>query len=326
MTSYAPRLSVIVPVRNRGAAFAHCLDALLASTQAPEEILVVDDASEEDVVSVARARGVALERLPRRQGPAGARNQAARRASGDVLVFIDADVAVRPGTLSRIADSFHDPGVAAVFGSYDADPSERNFVSQYKNLTHHFVHQGGKREASSFWTGCGAVRRGIFEAVGGFDPERCCMEDVELGYRMSAAGHRILLDKELQVRHLKRWSFRDLLREDVFCRAVPWSRLILERGMPDDLNVKVSQRLSAAATVLATLALAGALLEARLLWLAAALALLVALLNLPLYRFFFRLRGARFTALAFGMQLLYYVYSTGTFAILWLGHQLRRRV
>ena len=52
-----------------------------------------------------------------------------------------------------------EPGIAAVFGSYDDEPGAPNLVSQYRNLLHHFVHQTGRTEASTFWTGCGAVRR-----------------------------------------------------------------------------------------------------------------------------------------------------------------------
>ena len=46
------------------------------------------------------------------------------------------------------------------FGSYDDTPTDRGFVSRYKNLLHHYVHQTARREASTFWTGLGAVRGG----------------------------------------------------------------------------------------------------------------------------------------------------------------------
>ena len=57
-------------------------------------------------------------------------------------------------------------------------------VSQYRNLLHHFVHQHGHAEASTFWAGCGAIRRAAFDAVGGFDAARFprpSIEDIELG-------------------------------------------------------------------------------------------------------------------------------------------------
>jgi hypothetical protein len=121
-------------------------------------------------------------------------------------------------------------------------------VSQFKNLFHHFVHQHSNEEASTFWSGCGAVRRQAFLEAGGFDAvryDRPCIEDIELGYRLREAGHRIRLLKNIQVKHLKRWSLRDMVRTDVFDRGVPWTILLLEKKqLPNDLNLQLTQRLS----------------------------------------------------------------------------------
>ena len=190
------------------------------------------------------------------RGPAAARNHGAQHARGDALLFVDSDVVVAPGTLEQVAALLvRRPDVAAVFGSYDANPAAAGTVSRYKNLLHHFVHQNGAAEASTFWAGCGAIRRSAFEAVGGFDQvrfRRPSIEDIELGHRLRRAGHRILLDKTLQVNHLKRWTLASLLWTDVVGRAVPWSRLILEsRQRVHDLNLRHDQRVSAALVGLA---------------------------------------------------------------------------
>ena len=150
--------------------------------------------------------------------------------------------------------------MAATFGSYDAHPRASGFVSQYRNLLHHFVHQTGRSEASTFWAGCGAVRRAAFAEVGGFDAARygnASIEDIELGYRLRRAGHRIVLDKQLLGTHLKRWTLRSMVSTDLWRRAIPWSRLIFERSeFPADLNLKGAQRLSVALTGVATAFLA----------------------------------------------------------------------
>lgn len=332
-----PSISVVVPVYNGGGHLARCLDALLASTHDSEhEIILVDDASTDGGAASAHARGVRVLRLDARSGPAAARNLGARAARGGVLLFVDADVLVRRDTIARVAAHFRDETTAAVFGSYDDTPSEQNFVSQYKNLFHHFVHQQSGVQAATFWAGCGAVRREAFERVGGFDEKRYAqpsIEDIELGTRLRCAGCRILLDKELQVKHLKRWTLRSLLRADVLARALPWSKLILEQGgMPDDLNLRVRHRACAALTVAAAamlpvLALASfsSALFSRA-WLALPLAPLavVFLLNRNLYAFFLRRRGARFAAGAFALHLLYYLYSSAAFAMCWSMHALGR--
>ena len=73
-----------------------------------------------------------------------------------------------------------------------------------------------------------------------------------MGYRLRQGGHRIFLDKTLQATHLKRWTLRSVIRTDIFCRAIPWTRLILESDhVLNDLNLKWGQRLSGGLVMLA---------------------------------------------------------------------------
>jgi cellulose synthase/poly-beta-1,6-N-acetylglucosamine synthase-like glycosyltransferase len=83
-----------------------------------------------------------------------------------VLFFVDADVMVSPDAIERVLGYFHrEPEIDALFGSYDDQPAEPNFLSQYRNLLHHYVHQCGREEASTFWGACGAIRRDVFLAA-----------------------------------------------------------------------------------------------------------------------------------------------------------------
>lgn len=254
-------ISVIVPVRNDPGNLDLCLQALATSTHPDYEVIVVDDASIDDTAAVAQRHGVQLLRQEQRGGPAAARNWAAETARHPYLFFVDADVCVQPTTLEKIADEFHrDPSLAAVFGSYDAFPGAPNVLSQYRNLLHHFVHQGGNEEAFSFWSGCGAIRKAVFLDQGGFDVgyDNASVEDIELGSRLSEAGHRIALVKSIQVKHMKRWTLVQMIRTDIQKRAIPWTMLLLRQGkIPNDLNLRHSQRLSAlcAGALVATLAI-----------------------------------------------------------------------
>ena len=56
------------------------------------------------------------------------------------------------------------------------------------------------------------------------------MEDIEIGIRMVQKGHKIILDKDIQVKHLKHWSLYSLIKTDIFQRAVPWSQLIFDKN------------------------------------------------------------------------------------------------
>jgi hypothetical protein len=119
------------------------------------------------------------------------------------------------------------------------------------------VHQTARQTASTFWSGCGAIRRSVFLEMSGFDQEtyrRPAIEDIELGYRLTSAGHRIELDRDLVVKHLKKWTFWGLLKTDILDRGIPWTELILrDSNMPDDLNVQLSQRVSVALVFLLVL-------------------------------------------------------------------------
>lgn len=334
MTSQ-PSISIVVPVYNGGADLGSCLEALRSSDLAALEIIVVDDCSSDEAVDKAKTSTFAnvseirFLRLASRSGPAAARNAGATCASGDVLLFVDADVVVRRETLRQIATIFGaQPDVAAVFGSYDDAPAETNFVSRYKNLVHHYVHQQSSPEASTFWAGCGAIRREIFAAVGGFDAVkyvRPSIEDIELGYRLRSRGFAILLDKELQVKHLKRWTLSSLLRADIVDRALPWSRLILERGkIINDLNLGFKDRICAALVILATLL--GGLSFSSLLFLPLMLTALtfVFLLNISLFRFLLARHGLTFMARSFAMHVFYYFYSSAVFSFSYAEHVIRR--
>ena len=331
MMDQQPYISVIVPVFNGERFLNRCLEAVTASSYKSYEVIVVDDCSTDKSVEISRQHGATVLRMPHQSGPAGARNLGAREARGEILLFVDADVVVKPDTVERVgADFVNHPQIAAVFGSYDDEPAEKNFISQYKNLFHRFVHQQSSSEAVTFWAGCGAVRRDVFLAVDGFNAERYprpAIEDIELGYRLCAAGHRILLDKQLQAKHLKRWTLKSMLHADIFCRAIPWSTLILEsQGMVNDLNLQTSDRVSAGLLGVSLTILPFSIIKPQLLLLVVALLATILLLNHKLYRFFFQRKGLWFAVRAFPFHLLYYLYSAITFVLCWFRHLFRQQV
>jgi GT2 family glycosyltransferase len=327
MPSHHIGLSIIVPAYNNPDDLELCLTALLTDARPDWEVIVVDDGSRESIRAVAAARGLKSLRLDKNAGPSSARNLGARDAVGDILLFVDSDVVVASGAIARLLDVFdREPTVDAVFGSYDSGPRAAGVISQYRNLLHHYVHQTGNREASTFWAGFGAVRRTAFTAIGGFDEKRFarCMEDIELGYRLRHGGHRIVMDRTIQGTHLKRWTLRSIIRTDVFCRAIPWTRLILERpSVPGDLNQKPGQRASVALLGLVCLSLLVAVVRVKALVVALAALVGVLVLNRDLYAFFVRARGLLFTLAAIPLHLLYFLYCGLAYVWVWAGYRLR---
>lgn len=321
-------ISVIVPVYNGGANFRRCLVSLAEALPPPAEIIIVADGDTDGSGQLAKEFGAQVLTFPSPGGPGRARNLGGRAARGDLLFFIDADVTIPRGAMSQVAAIFkREAGLAALFGSYDDEPAATNFLSQYKNLLHHYVHQTAREEASTFWGACGAIRREVFLGVGGFDERyrRPSIEDIELGYRLRWAGHRIRLCKGLQVKHLKRWGMSSLLKADFFDRALPWTELILRhRGLINDLNLQLSGRLSVILTYGLLGALAGAFWWPGSLAAAGLLMLLLLALNAPLYRFFQRKRGLRFALKTIPWHWLYYLYSGLAFAIGGVRHLLQK--
>jgi hypothetical protein len=230
-------VSAVVPATNRPVTLERCRAALGTGESVPEEILVVEEPSDVNA--------------------AAARNLGARRAAGSVLLFVDADVEVCPDAVARIRSRFEaDPGLAALFGSYDDSPSAPGVVSAFRNLLHHHVHQNAEGPATTFWTGLGAVRREAFESIGGFDETVEFMEDIDLGMRLSAAGARIELDPLVQGTHLKRWSLWSMIRTDFIGRGVPWVLLLLRhRGSTTTLNLGWRHRFSALAALVGSISL-----------------------------------------------------------------------
>jgi GT2 family glycosyltransferase len=312
-----PVLSVIVPVLNGEHFLPASLGALRASDLPPSqwELIVVDDSSED------RSAGLAAHFADRvipltdgRRGPAVARNRGAAVARGKILTFVDADVCVHRDTLRRLLETFErEPDVSAVFGAYDLTPSAPGLVSQYRNLLHHYVHQRDAGQAVTFWAGCGAVRAVVFAGCGGFDEAEYAnssVEDIQLGYRMSAMGHRIILEPEIQGTHLKAWTLRSMIVTDVCRRGIPWVRLLLSGNVRPaaTLNLRPSEQVCTVLLVIAGLGWALWLTSGDPPWLAVGVAAMVGilLLNVPLLGWFARHRGWWFAAATVPLRILYY--------------------
>ncbi len=316
-------ISIVMPAYNAVAFLPYSLPPLTKLLKRKEvlELLVIDDSSSDDTARMAAEMGARVIPSGGRLGPGAARNIAAAQAAGDILWFVDSDVVARSDAPQKLTPAFDDPSVWAVFGSYDDTPRAQNFGSQYKNLVHHFIHQQGKPDASTFWAGCGAVRRSRFLAIGGFDAERYrvpSIEDIELGYRIRDNGGRILLDKTLLCTHLKLWSVPELIRVDILRRALPWGRLMLSRGgLDNDLNVGWTERLKAGLAGLVLLSVLTSLLGFTPIWTPLAVFGAAIVANAKLFAAFARHRGLLFALAGIAFHQAYYLYSTAAFLWCW---------
>jgi GT2 family glycosyltransferase len=232
-------------------------------------------------------------------------------------VFVDADVCVHPDALRRVHETLErETDVSAVFGAYDAAPTAGGLVSQYRNLLHRYVHQREAGDAVTFWAGFGAIRAAAFARCGGFDETeyvKASVEDIDLGYRLSALGHRIVLRPEIQGRHMKRWTLGSMIHTDVQRRGIPWVRLLLRRKMRPaaTLNIRRSGQISTLLVVVGCLAVGKWLWSGGMVPALVASTVVIAILAIdgPLLAWFARQRGWWFALRAIPLRFLYHALN-----------------
>ena len=185
-----PSVSFVIPVRNGAADLPRCLESIRANAEAAGcvEVVVVDNGSTDGSADVARRLGATVvERPGLRVG--GCRNEGAAASRGALLAFVDADNEIGPNWLRACASAFQDPRIGAAGYPYRSPDGGTWVQRMYDALR---AKTGARRDIA--WLGAGnlAVRRSVFEQVGGFDERLEACEDVELCQAVWRAGHRVL--------------------------------------------------------------------------------------------------------------------------------------
>ncbi len=231
-------LSIIIPAYN---SWDHILGLLLSlqkSSYKQFEVIIGDDASHTEkpkalLTLLKRRVGVStiqIIRIPVNRGPAAARNAAAKKAKGKVLVFLDSDVTVYPDTLSRIAEKFSaDPDLTALTGVWDKHQKTDNFFPQFKALRD-WSYWTNERDRDGYYylfsTRIAAIKADVFRRLGGFNELFRQMEDVEITYRI-AKRYAIIFAPDVRVHH-EFETFWPVARK-YFWRSFYWTRLYSER-------------------------------------------------------------------------------------------------
>ena len=316
-----PSVSLIVPAHQDDESFRRCLNSISNTSPPPNEVILVDDGYGDTIRKLAAELGYRCVKNSHGRGPARARNTGAQIARGELLFFVDSDVAIPSNAVIRAQSVFYrEHGLDAIIGSYDDEPAAPNFLSQYRNLFHHYIHQISSSDASTFWGACGVIRRNIFQKMGGFNEKypRPCIEDIELGGRLKKAGHTIRLAKAFQCKHLKKYGLLSLLKSDFLDRALPWTELILrDRAMINDLNLRTSSRLSVILIFASIGLFIAGFWRAELFLMAAMMFAAVLGINFPVYRFFYRKRGLWFMIRAIPWHCIYYLCCGMAFVLGW---------
>jgi len=200
-----PSVSIVIPAFNAERTLGRTL-ASIRDQPDPEirEVIVVDDGSTDGTAAIAESfDGVRVIRQAN-AGPAVARNRGAEAALGRFLVFIDADCEAEPGWLTHMLARFADPEVIAVKGAYRTKQHE--LVARFAQIEYEDKYDRLARSRSIDFidTYSAAFRRQVFLGHGGFSAEFpiACAEDVDLSFRMSRAGGRMVFEPQAIVYHL----------------------------------------------------------------------------------------------------------------------------
>lgn len=242
-----PYLSIIIPAYNARETLGKLLVSLQVSSFKNFEVIVGDDASHEQYVV---GKGITIVRLTRNKGPAAARNAAAKRAKGNVLVFLDADVTCYPDTLEQIAGKFkEDHDLTAITGVWDKHQHTKSFFPQFKALRD-WSYWTNERDRDGYYylfsTRIAAIRREVFTRLGGFNEAFRQMEDVELTYRI-AKRYAIIFAPDVRVHH----EFEGFVAvaKKYFWRSFYWTKLYGVRRKFDPVATTISETATAVSGV-----------------------------------------------------------------------------
>ncbi len=226
-------ISVVVPTCDRPQRLAACLRSLAGLREKPLEIVVVDNApsiaTREVVEAFPEARYVA----EHRSGSSAARNTGVHHCRGELVAFVDDDEAVHPDWLSHLRNCFHNPTVGLATGlvlpSELETEAQRIFEQRYSFARGYVartfdaaLYRRTRNRGVPVWeiggSGNMAIRRHVFEQLGGFDERLGAgraggCEEFELFYRALAGGWSCRYEPRAVTEHQHRREMKDLERQ-----------------------------------------------------------------------------------------------------------------
>jgi glycosyltransferase involved in cell wall biosynthesis len=239
-----PTFTVIVPAYNESHDIGPTCEALLQLTPEPE-IIFVDDASTDDTVAVLQQYlqrpNVKLIRQPVNRGQGAARNVAVRAATGEAIIFVDADVLVPPDLLQRLARHYEQ---GADYVAVEAAVANTDTVyGRFFQAQHDFLYGGDKPVG---WSQAFSCRRTLALQVGLFtELVPAVGEDGEFVQRLQRASTKGVIDKTIVVYHAVPGTRREFWRQwEGRGLALPLFRRRVERTSPLRL---VAERLAGSA-------------------------------------------------------------------------------
>jgi glycosyltransferase involved in cell wall biosynthesis len=239
---YGKNLSVTIaiPCYNAENFLGNLLDSLFRQTRLADEILVINDGSTDATRQIAQGYEIVLFDHKENLGLAHARNTALWNAKGDIIVFLDADTLLQPGSLENILLEYNDPETIAVGGQELFTPSSTK-VNLWRNLFWRQTH--GQKRITNAWMLmglCCSYRRKALINLDGFNVDyKTNGEDVDMGIRLFKAGSRQIYEPKIGVFHKRSDSLKSLLSL-VFRHSYWQSRALRNNGINPSFQMLTS--------------------------------------------------------------------------------------
>jgi glycosyltransferase involved in cell wall biosynthesis len=208
--------SIVIPTFNGASRIGNCLDSLVQQTiDRDVEILVVDDGSTDNTTNVVRSYSSVRLIAQSNAGPASARNRGALEAIGKILLFTDDDCVPMPGWLDAMLEPFQDLDVVGAKGIYRTH--QKSLAARFVQIEYEDKYRmmAGLSTIDFIDTYSAGFRRDRFLEMAGYDTSFpvACAEDVELSYRMSARGWKMIFVSAAVVYHTHPDTFLRYLKK-----------------------------------------------------------------------------------------------------------------
>lgn len=313
-------ISVIIPVRNGSATIGKCLDAVFSSEYENFEVIVVDDNSEDDSVVIIKKYPCRLVRLEKHSGAAEARDYGAFESKGDIIFFTDADCLVKKDTISIVDMALSEKGADTVLGgTYTQEPYDTGFFSLFQSVFINYSETKRLESPDYIATHAMAIRAETFRNTGGFAQNFLpILEDVEFSHRLKKAGHRLVINPDILVRHIFNY---DLVRSlsNAARKSFYWTMYSLKNKdmFADSGTASTELKVNVVSYFLSLLFLILWLFFQKLpfLYSISVIWAINIYINRKLFNAFCRTRGMSFAFLAFMYYTLLYPIAVGTGAI-----------
>ena len=302
------------------ATLGKCLEAVFASKYGNFEVVVVDDCSDDNSIEIIEKYPCILIRIEEKAGTSIARNTGAKNSSGDLIFFIDADCLVLEGTLSIINNTFSALGPEVVIGgTYTSMPYDKRFCSIFQSVFVNYFETKRLEDIDYIAAHAMVIDALKFRESGGFpDFYLPIIEDVAYGHKLRAMGCSLVMNPEIQVRHIFNFSLPASIR-NAFKKSYYWGlySLRVKDMFVDSGCASFELKADVALNFLSILFLVLWALTQNILFLTLlpTLFLLNALINQGLIRAFHRTKGVLFAVKAFLYYSMIYPLPIGVATI-----------